>query len=70
MTTIVGNRGQLWTSTLSPHLESPHLDFPEIFNLWALREDSSFGYFLTFSGIFRNLRWAKSRDPNRESLAI
>ena len=25
MTTIVGNRGQLWTSTLSPHLESPHL---------------------------------------------
>ena len=30
MTTIVGNRGQLWTSTLSPHLLSPHLDFPEI----------------------------------------
>ena len=29
MTTIVGNRGQLWTSTLSPHLLSPHLDFPE-----------------------------------------
>ena len=29
MTTIVGNRGQLWTSALSPHLESPHLDFPE-----------------------------------------
>ena len=29
MTTIVGNRGQLWTSTLSPHLESPHLDFPD-----------------------------------------
>ena len=29
MTTIVGNRGQLWTSTLSPHLPSPHLDFPE-----------------------------------------
>ena len=28
-TTIVGNRGQLWTSTLSPHLLSPHLDFPE-----------------------------------------
>ena len=28
MTTIVGNRGQLWTSTLSPHLLSPHLDFP------------------------------------------
>ena len=27
MTTIVGNRGQLWTSTLSPHLESPHLDY-------------------------------------------
>ena len=26
MTTIVGNRGQLWTSTLSPHLLSPHLD--------------------------------------------
>ena len=30
MTTIVGNRGQLWTSALSPHLLSPHLDFPEI----------------------------------------
>ena len=31
MTTIVGNRGQLWTSTLSPLLLSPHLeDFPEI----------------------------------------
>ena len=29
MTTVVGNRGQLWTSTLSPHLLSPHLDFPE-----------------------------------------
>ena len=29
MTTILGNRGQLWTSTLSPHLQSPHLDFPE-----------------------------------------
>ena len=28
MTTIVGNRGQWWTSTLSPHLLSPHLDFP------------------------------------------
>ena len=28
-TTIVGNRGQLWTSTLSPHLLSPHLDFSE-----------------------------------------
>ena len=29
MTKIVGNRGQLWTSTLSPHLLSPHLDFPD-----------------------------------------
>ena len=29
MTTIVGNRGQLWTSALSPHLLSPHLDFPD-----------------------------------------
>ena len=29
MTTIVGNRGQLWTSTLRPHLLSPHLDFPD-----------------------------------------
>ena len=26
---IVGNRGQLWTSALSPHLLSPHLDFPD-----------------------------------------
>ena len=25
MATIVGNRGQLWTSILSPHLLSPHL---------------------------------------------
>ena len=33
MTTIVGNRGQLWTSTLSPHLESPHLDFPDLRHL-------------------------------------
>ena len=31
MTTIVGNRGQLWRSTLSPHLESPHLDFPDYY---------------------------------------
>ena len=31
MTTIVGNRGQLWTSTLSPHLLSPHLGFPNHF---------------------------------------
>ena len=30
MTTILGNRGQLWTSTLSPHLQSPHLDFQKI----------------------------------------
>ena len=28
MTTIIGNRGQLCTSTLSPHFLSPHLDFP------------------------------------------
>ena len=28
--TIAGNRGQLWTSTSSPHLLSPHLDFPEV----------------------------------------
>ena len=33
MTTIVGNPGQLWTSALSPHLESPHLDFPEVTEL-------------------------------------
>ena len=29
MSTIVGNRGQLWTRTLSPHLQNPLLDFPE-----------------------------------------
>ena len=29
MTTILGNRGQLWTSTLRPHLLTPHLDFTE-----------------------------------------
>ena len=29
VTAIVGNRGQLWTSTLSPHLQSPHSDFSE-----------------------------------------
>ena len=27
---IIGNRGQLWTSALSPHLLSPHLDFPKL----------------------------------------
>ena len=31
MPTIVDNRGQLWTSTLSPRLLSPHLDFPDSF---------------------------------------
>ena len=30
MTTIVDNRGQLRTSTLSPDLLSPHLDFPDL----------------------------------------
>ena len=29
MTTIVGNHGQVWTSTLSPHLLSPHLDLSQ-----------------------------------------
>ena len=29
MTTSLGNRGQLWTSTIGPHLQSPHLDFPD-----------------------------------------
>ena len=29
MMTIVGNRGHLWTSTLSPHLLRPHLAFPD-----------------------------------------
>ena len=29
MATIIANRGQLWPSTLSPHLLSPHLDFPD-----------------------------------------
>ena len=29
MTTIIGNRGQLWPTTLSPHLLSPYLDFPK-----------------------------------------
>ena len=29
MCTIAGNRGQLWTSTLSPHLLSPQLNFPD-----------------------------------------
>ena len=33
MTTIVGNRGQFWTSALSPHLLNPHLDFPDNFRL-------------------------------------
>ena len=33
MATIAGNRGQLWTSTLSPHLLSPHLDLGEVFLL-------------------------------------
>ena len=30
MTTIEGNRGQLWTSTSSPHLLSPHVDVPNL----------------------------------------
>ena len=30
MTTTVGNRGELWTSPLSPHFLSPHLDFPNL----------------------------------------
>ena len=38
MTTTVGNRGQLWTSTLSPHLLSPHLDFPEMYS-WNSKSD-------------------------------
>ena len=29
MATIVGNPGQLWTSTLTAHLINPHLDFPD-----------------------------------------
>ena len=29
ITTIAGNRAQLWTSTLSPHLLSPHFGFPD-----------------------------------------
>ena len=29
MTTIIGNRGQLWTRSLRPHLLSPHLDLPD-----------------------------------------
>ena len=29
MTTIVGNHGQVWTSTLNPHLLSPHSDFAD-----------------------------------------
>ena len=32
MTTIVGNRRQLWTSTGSPHLLSPYSDVPDIIN--------------------------------------
>ena len=37
MVTIVGNRGQLWTSTLSPHLLSLHSDFPNICKNMCLR---------------------------------
>ena len=37
MTTILGNRGQLLTSTLSPHLQSPHLDFSESFGGFRCR---------------------------------
>ena len=36
MTTIVGNRGQLWTSALSPHWQSPHLDFPDQYTIFVL----------------------------------
>ena len=30
MTTLVGNRGQLWTSTLSPHLLRPYFNFRDL----------------------------------------
>ena len=53
MTTIVGNRGQLWTSTLSPHLESPHLDFPDLLLMHAFR---------------KTLEW-KAQNPARLLLA-
>ena len=36
MTTILGNRGQLWTSTLSPILLSPHLAYSPEFCVWFL----------------------------------
>ena len=41
MTTIVGNRAQLWTSALSPHLLSPHLDFPDKLRVEIFAENHS-----------------------------
>ena len=42
MATIVGNCGQLWTSSLSPPLLSPHLDFPEHWKMAANRSQLFF----------------------------
>ena len=62
MTTIVGNRGQLWTSALRPHLLSPHLDFPH-----KLRRFSAYPPFPHFSWpIFRPFR---TPPPPREMVA-
>ena len=74
MTTIVGNRGQLWTSTLSPHLESPHLDFPDWVarairnairaNRFARIIRNSNPYFYSTSGRFA---WIVQISDSRES---
>ena len=52
MTTSMGNRGQLWTSTLSPHLLSPRVDFPEL-SLGEVRNQAVFSG--DFTGRFTNL---------------
>ena len=57
MTTIVGYRGQLWTSTLSPHLLSPHLDFPECEN-WPSALSC------TFSWALEKLPWALEKESS------
>ena len=68
-TTIVGNRGQLWTSSLSPHLLSPHLDFPDIMSQITNRQSLVFskrGQLSMWNRCFTNER--QLRDPNRGTM--
>ena len=77
MTTIAANRGQLRTSTLSPRLRSPHLDFPDheegCENLEFSGAPDPGRYWLSRSALAaenresRTARFPKSRAGNRQS---